>query len=221
MIHAVMLLDESGSMGPVREDVIGGYKEYIKTLRKQEGETKLTLITFDLSGREGILHVKFIAEDLDNLPKLDNDWYQPHGSTPLNDAILETIKRIKKVASKDDDVIFIVYTDGYENCSKASSGDVKQAIAKREKKGWEFIYLGANQDAWSVGSGYGMTGLKINTSGTQIGTTSMLQSAANITNTARRSVGKGGTPAVVRDKYDASVIGETPIDEKKDDEDAS
>ena len=31
-------------------------------------------------------------------------------------------------------------------------------ISKREKQGWSFTYIGANQDAWEVGRGIGISG---------------------------------------------------------------
>lgn len=224
MLHAIMLLDESGSMGPVKEDVIGGYKEYVKTLRKEkEGEVRLSLFTFDLAGyglqdKPEVLHEKFVANNLDEAPSKIN--YNPRGSTPLNDAVLACIKRMKKVVGKDDDVVMIIYTDGYENSSVATGEEVKGKIARKEKQGWDFVYLGANQDAWSAGMNIGVSGLKLNTSETRVGTQAMYASAANMTNTARRasnrgqmSTGEGGTLAKA---YDGKDIGETPVEEDED-----
>lgn len=220
MIHAVVLADESGSMSNVREDVIGGLNGYIEKLKdEKEGETHVSIFTFDLSGRP---IVREICKDtaLKNIPKITYDDYLPSGSTPLNDAVIETVKRVKAIASKDDQVVFCIYTDGYENASRASAQDVKEAIAKREKKGWDFVYLGANQDAWSVGLGLGISGLKLNTSETKVGTRSSFHSLANMTNTARRSVstglysvGEGGTLAQAYggiDKIDEEEVDEKP-----------
>lgn len=221
MIHAILLLDESGSMMDVREDVVGGFNGYIETLKKEkEGEVHVSCFTFDLSGRP-IVRSLFEDKALGQIGAMTLDDYYPSGSTPLNDAVLETIRRVKKFADKEkDSVIFITYTDGRENASRADSQKVKETIAKREAKGWEFVYLGANQDAWSVGSGYGMSGLKLNTSGTKAGTIAMLSSAANVTNTARRSVGEGGKVSDVRATYGGHTsIGEVPIDEPQGDKD--
>ena len=40
-------------------------------------------------------------------------------------------------------------TDGLENCSRTTSAKLRKMILAREKAGWEFIYLGANQDSWA------------------------------------------------------------------------
>lgn len=213
MIHAILLLDESGSMSNVREDVIGGVNGYVETLQKEKaGDVRVSCFTFDLSGRP-IIRAIFEDKKLGDVPAITLDEYCPSGSTPLNDAVIETIRRVKKFA-EGEDVIFITYTDGYENASRATAQQVKEKIAKREAKGWEFVYLGANQDAWSVGANYGMSGLKLNTSGSKAGTLAMMSSAANITNTALRSVGDGGKLSDVRSTYDGHTnIGETPINE--------
>jgi hypothetical protein len=222
MLHAIMLLDESGSMSPVKEDVIGGYKEYLKTLRDKGGDVRLSLFTFDLGGiymdgDTSILHEKFVDTSLDKLPKMGPNWFHPRGSTPLNDAVLLCIKRMKKVVRKGDDVLFIIYTDGHENASCSGSEEVKTKIQKMENRGWDFVYLGANQDAWSVGNGIGVSGLKLNTTDTNIGTRALFASTANITGTAMRasgqgvySVGEGGTLASA---YEGKDIGEKPIKE--------
>lgn len=217
MIHAVVLADESGSMHNVREDVVGGLNGYVETLKTEKsGDVRVSMFTFDLSGRP-IVRCLLENVGLKDVRTITLDDYLPHGSTPLNDAVIETIRRVKEFVGKDDDVIFITYTDGLENASRATVEDVKAKIAKREKKGWEFVYLGANQDAWSVGSGYGMSGLKLNTSDSHAGTIAMMSSAANVTNTARRSVGEGGRLSDVRATYSGHTeIGETPIDEDPD-----
>lgn len=50
-------------------------------------------------------------------------------------------------------VLAVILTDGEENASHEVTGEqVKAMIEEREAKGWTFIYLGANQDAWAVGA---------------------------------------------------------------------
>lgn len=80
-------------------------------------------------------------------------------------------------------VLCVVLTDGLENSSREVSPEALRAmIADREKRGWTFIYLGANQDAWSEGAsiGYsgGATGQSVNFAATPTGTASALRSVA-------------------------------------------
>jgi hypothetical protein len=67
-----------------------------------------------------------------------------------------------------------VFTDGDENTSREFSREqVADMTAAREKAGWTFIYMGANQDAWKGASRSGMTtsaGSVMNYSSTPSGT---------------------------------------------------
>ena len=60
-------------------------------------------------------------------------------------------KRIKALPEekRPGKVIFAILTDGLENASRRYSlEDVSKKISKRRNKdGWEFLFLGANQDA--------------------------------------------------------------------------
>lgn len=78
-------------------------------------------------------------------------------------------------------VLCIVLTDGLENSSREVSPEALRAmIADRETRGWTFIYLGANQDAWNEGSSLGYSGTasgqSINYVASAAGTSSALRS---------------------------------------------
>ena len=50
-------------------------------------------------------------------------------------------------------VLCVVVTDGQENSSREVSAQALSAMtAEKEKQGWTFIYMGANQDAWDTGA---------------------------------------------------------------------
>jgi len=54
--------------------------------------------------------------------------------------------------------ICVIVTDGYENASMEYNHDkIKNLIKKCEDDNWSFIYLGANQDAFTVGSSLGIS----------------------------------------------------------------
>jgi len=56
-------------------------------------------------------------------------------------------------------VLAVVVTDGLENSSReVDPQTLAKSIAERERDGWTFIYLGANQDAWAVGEQTGFSG---------------------------------------------------------------
>jgi len=53
--------------------------------------------------------------------------------------------------------LLVILTDGLENSSETSSREVRKLINRKEKAGWEFIYLGANQDAWAESHKIGLS----------------------------------------------------------------
>jgi hypothetical protein len=63
-------------------------------------------------------------------------------------------------ANKPDQVLFVIMTDGEENSSREF--DRQQIMAMIEDRqnaaGYEFLYLGANQDSYQVGGGIGIHG---------------------------------------------------------------
>jgi hypothetical protein len=95
--------------------------------------------------------------------RLSKDNYKPTALTPLYDAIGQTVtyveeellKKLKK--SKRPKILCVILTDGQENCSRTLTKEtVSSLIKKKEEEGWNFIYLGANQDAWAVGMTLGI-----------------------------------------------------------------
>jgi hypothetical protein len=89
----------------------------------------------------------------------------PRGNTALYDAIGKTIKntgyrlRDMEEADKPSKVLFVIQTDGEENCSRYYTlSDIQEMIKhQQEKYSWEFIFLGANIDAVSIG---GLLGIR-------------------------------------------------------------
>lgn len=148
------ILDRSGSMQPLVEAAITGFNQFLRDQQVSEAEgegiSRLTLVQFDDQ----------YEVPIDNLPvgevvSLDTGTYVPRGATALLDAVGTTIdsfkRRIKALpeAHRPAQVVFAIFTDGYENASlKYSWRDVAKKIRKRrEKDGWEFLFLAANQDA--------------------------------------------------------------------------
>lgn len=160
LCELIVVIDESGSMSSVRGDTIGGYNTFVETHQKLPGEAKLTLVKFN-SNYE-IVHD---GVDVKDVPPLTEATYIPSDMTALLDAIGKTIDTVgKRLAKTPEDerpekVIFAIITDGAENVSKEYTQEqVKQKTThQREKYGWEFIFMGADQDAWGNGRGMGVT----------------------------------------------------------------
>lgn len=73
---------------------------------------------------------------------------------------VEGMAEVKKVDPKSSGkVLAVIITDGGENSSReVGSEALAGLIAAREANGWTFIYMGANQDATSVGTAMGYSG---------------------------------------------------------------
>jgi hypothetical protein len=52
----------------------------------------------------------------------------------------------------------MVITDGLDNASRATADEVKAAVARCNARGWRVLFLGANQDAVTTASQYGIDG---------------------------------------------------------------
>jgi len=87
----------------------------------------------------------------------------PRGGTALLDAIgkavLELKAKLKALPEvhRPAKVQVVIVTDGEENSSwQYNYEQIKSLVKKQTKKGWDFVFLGANIDAVSVGSNFGI-----------------------------------------------------------------
>jgi hypothetical protein len=149
------LLDRSGSMQPLRGDVEGGFDAFVADQRAQPGEVLMTLARFD-DRYETVFANRPIAE----VPPLE---LAPRGRTALLDGIGRLVTEVgAALAAMPEDerpskVIVMVMTDGMENSSREWTGEaVRALIAQQEREySWEFLFLGADMDAVSVGGRMG------------------------------------------------------------------
>jgi uncharacterized protein YegL len=150
------ILDRSGSMQSMTNAAISGFNEFLKAQQATLDDhgkpipATFTLILFD--------H-EYLAvhnrQDIQTARPLTLETYQPRGNTALLDAIGRTIDYIGNElattpeADRPAKVIIAILTDGEENSSQFfSMADINQRITHQtEKYQWEFMFLGANQDA--------------------------------------------------------------------------
>jgi len=151
-----LLLDTSGSMSSVQDATIDGYNEYVNSLKADGGKFKVSLTLFD-SDEYGKLRLekRHEAVNIDDVPELNRETYQPRGGTPLYDAFCTTLNNV--IDRKDEKHLFVVLTDGEENMSREYNAEnMRKAKKLREDKGnWTFVYIGANQDAWANAKNWG------------------------------------------------------------------
>lgn len=146
MASRIFLLDRSGSMETCWDDTIGGYNSFVKDQAEFGGT--MTLVQFD---HEYL--VTYSKVPMNEVNPLTRETYKPRGSTALLDAIGRTIKEWTAETAPT----VIILTDGIENSShKFSKAHIKDLIEIKTKEGWQFVYLGANQDAFAEAGSMGI-----------------------------------------------------------------
>lgn len=159
LIELIAILDKSGSMNHVASESVQSFNQLIEAQNNNDKDIKITLTLFNES-------IQKIADaiDMKHMPPLLDSDYRCHGWTALYDAIGTTIKsvgeRLNNTLEEDrpSKVIVIILTDGLDNVSsKYNLQSINEMIiTQKEVYNWEFLYLGANQDAWSVGQTLGI-----------------------------------------------------------------
>lgn len=147
----VMILDESGSMEDVKDNMIKSINDLIKE-QKQVTEGKpatFTLVKFNST-------IKRVIEDkpLNDVTYLTSNDYRPNGSTALYDCIGDTIQRFRN----QKDVLMVIVTDGQENASRDyNNRDVTRMIEDKKKyDGWTYVYLSCDINTFTQGNNMGL-----------------------------------------------------------------
>lgn len=142
----MLIIDRSGSMSSIRDDMVGGLNGLLEEQKKQPGLLTVSVVSFDneveLSHR--------MAAPSGVIVELD-----PRGSTALYDAMGFGINTMASDIdalpehARPSTVQVIVVTDGEENASGEYSGKlIKKLVTEKTKsENWDFVFLGANQDA--------------------------------------------------------------------------
>lgn len=152
----VFLLDRSGSMQSIKSDVIGGFEAFIEQQRAGEGLCTATLAQFDTE-----YEVVYHGIALEQVPPLEL-W--PRGRTALHDSmgklITDTAAEVNALAEDDKpgSVVVAIMSDGLENASREWQPSSIKALVEQQTNdhGWEFLYMGCDQDAVEVGKGLGI-----------------------------------------------------------------
>lgn len=149
------LLDRSGSMESIADDMRGGFDSFIGKQYGQAGTTLVTLAQFD-----DRYDVVYTDRPINQVPPLT---LEPRGMTALLDAIGRFVTDVGSglAALPEDqrpgDVTVVVMTDGHENASTEWTAEAVRALIAQQENGygWDFVFLGANMDAVDVGTHLG------------------------------------------------------------------
>lgn len=157
--HICIVLDASGSMECIENDIKGSFNSFLNKQKEAEGKTVFDLFQFsnevthlvkaaDLSLYKDDLMAKYICS----------------GCTALNDAVCIAIDTVGNnfatmpEEERPENVLCVIITDGLENASQRfNSKDVKERIKhQQDVYNWEFLFLAANQDAFATGASLGV-----------------------------------------------------------------
>ncbi|MBQ6321602.1 MAG: VWA domain-containing protein, partial [Lachnospiraceae bacterium] len=160
LTEVVFILDKSGSMRGLEADTIGGFNSMLERQKKAEGEAYISTILFD--SHQTVLHDRVPVGKVE--PITEKEYYV--GSTTalldaMGDAIqhIATVHKYAREEDRPEKTIVIVTTDGYENASRRYTyEDIKARVTEmKQKYDWEFLFLGANVDAFDVASRFGIS----------------------------------------------------------------
>ncbi len=156
--HINFILDETGSMGSVWDATISAFNEYVEGLRGDDNPVTFTLTKFN-SERVEIVDAGVGISDVSPLTR---ETYRPAANTPLYDAIAGSIRSTERYLEGLDPkpaVVCDIFTDGFENASREYTREmIFDLITSKQAEGWTFAYMGADQDAWTVGRAIGIPG---------------------------------------------------------------
>ena len=151
----LFVIDESGSMYSIAKDMQGGIETLLEEQTKRPGNLTSDVAYFDGGFRYPTSMVAAADAQIAIVPK---------GSTSLHDAIVRASNEFgTKLAELPEDerpgtVMVTVVTDGFENSSTESTkADVRNLITEQQDTyGWNYVFLGANQDAVLSGESFGL-----------------------------------------------------------------
>lgn len=153
-IYNLIILDESGSMIPVKDQTISGCNETINTIRsaqKKYADTQDHYVSIFAFQSRGDQSSRYIIKNapISGVEHLTAKEYDPHGCTPLYDAVGATLTDLKAV-TKDNPLAIgsvTIITDGMENSSNHyTRQQVALMIDALKELGWSFNFIGANID---------------------------------------------------------------------------
>lgn len=180
--HITAVLDRSGSMQSTKLDAEGGFNTFLQEQRALPGKATISLVQFD-TVFEPVYEMRPIAE----APPL---VLEPRGYTALLDAIGRAINGLGAQLStlseecRPEKVIVVIITDGGENASKEFHSDqiLKMIAHQRDVYKWEFVFIGANQDAIATAASIGIgAGNALSYAANAVGTRSAYASLSNAT----------------------------------------
>lgn len=165
--EVLILLDRSGSMSSIQAAVVKGINDFASGIVGDgKGDIRWNLVLFDDYQSAQANKEDFPFTVWENrkgaAPIFHPDEFAPRGGTALIDATCMALQKLKTRVfalpekERPENVIVVIVTDGQENSSKEWTRNKLRSITAELEADhkWKFIYLGANQDAFSEAGNY-------------------------------------------------------------------
>lgn len=153
--HITFVLDSSGSMHSIADDTVGGFNAFLDEQRAEDGTATVSLFDFD-----DVVSQVYRGMELCEAEYLTEETYTPGGRTALHDAMLRAVTDTEQLLAErnvaPETVVVVVLTDGNENASETPIEPLREQIKAKQTGGWEFLFIGANQDAVLAASEFGV-----------------------------------------------------------------
>lgn len=210
-----ILLDRSGSMVSIKSDIVGGFNQFIDTLKKEmAGSPESVLVSFAQFDDGAPLEYVFKDMPLATVPELRPEQFRPRGLTPLIDAAMTMISHAEDRAGAGgtqtgrakfcpecgrpteptSKVIFVILTDGCENCShKFNRRQLQDKVGQLRARGWAFTFLGVGFDAYGEAGGYGISADQTVSVSPQSAGASFAMAGSSASDYAKTGIAKGFT----------------------------
>ncbi len=156
-----IVLDRSSSMGCIKAETISGTNEQFSALRDSDdaANTFVAFFSFNQMVTPVFKDAKGAAKlvPCSSLKDISDSDYRPSGMTAMYDGVGDAIDFFSKEAKKVDDVLIVVISDGEENASNRFDSDqISSRVKELQDSGWNFTYIGANQDLTQVQANLGI-----------------------------------------------------------------
>lgn len=144
----VMVLDGSGSMQSISNDIRGSVNSFINQQKAAPADgTKFSLIVFADDAK-----IKINQVPIQDVAEVTRDEYHCDGYTALYDAIGLAIDN----HSDHKEALVVIVTDGEENMSRTTHDELQRKIAEKKASGWKFIYLANEPQVSRAGASIGL-----------------------------------------------------------------
>lgn len=194
-MNIIAILDESGSMGPLQKDTIGGFNRFLEEQKALAAEEPaiLHVASFNSGGVRRILW----GRDVREVYPLTTKDYQPNGGTPLLDAVGEVLSNVIGGPG-----LVVINTDGEENASKKyTKAQIKALLETLQGQGWTVLFFGANIDSFAEA---GSIGVRAHTTMDYMPTGQSLGSTYSATSAVASHLRRGGSGQSVTLNTDAA-----------------